>query len=61
MSCYNRCIKIWDLESKIVVDTLIPEDNPKVPGCVSLQWSADGSTLFAGYTDGIIRVYTVTG
>lgn len=59
----DECIKIWDLESKIVVDTLAPEEtkSPKVPGCVSLQWSADGSTLFAGYTDGVIRVYTVSG
>jgi len=58
----DECIKIWDLESKIVVDTLLPEESEsgKVPGCVSLQWSADGSTLFAGYTDGLIRVYTVS-
>jgi len=59
----DECVKIWDLESKIVVDTLVPEENEsgKVPGCVSLQWSSDGSTLFAGYTDGVIRVYTVSG
>ncbi len=30
-----------------------------VPYCVSLAWSADGSTLYAGYTDGNIRVWTV--
>ncbi len=30
-----------------------------VPYCVSLAWSADGSTLYAGYTDGDIRVWTV--
>jgi len=28
--------------------------------CISLAWSADGSTLFAGYTDNIIRVWVVT-
>ena len=28
--------------------------------CISLAWSADGSTLFAGYTDNVIRVYTVS-
>jgi guanine nucleotide-binding protein subunit beta-2-like 1 protein len=60
----DECIKIWDLESKIIVDTLRPEpvdDNAKIPQAISLQWSADGSTLFAGYSDGIIRVYSVTG
>jgi len=57
-------IKIWDLESKAVVDELTPEfapvgKNSQPPYCVSLQWSADGSTLFSGYTDGIIRVWGV--
>lgn len=62
----DECIKIWDLESKVVVDSLRPEDltygeaaPKKVPHCTSLAWSADGSTLFAGYTDHIIRVYSV--
>lgn len=27
---------------------------------VSLAWSADGQTLFVGYTDDIIRVWTVS-
>jgi len=58
-------IKVWDLESKICVEELKPEDNLKgkhhVPiQCTSLCWSADGSTLFAGYTDNTIRVYTVS-
>jgi len=55
-------IKIWDLESKVVVDTLRPEE-PEVgsmPACTCLAWSADGSTLFAGYSDNVIRVYAVT-
>ena len=30
------------------------------PDCVSLAWSADGQTLFAGYTDNVIRVWQVT-
>lgn len=61
------CIKIWDLESKTVVDELRPEFPPKGkhgkgsdPSCVSLAWSADGQTLFAGYTDNKIRVFSVT-
>lgn len=55
-------IKIWDLESKIVVDTLRPEETEsgKIPSCTCLAWSADGSTLFAGFSDNIIRVYAVT-
>jgi len=55
-------IKIWDLESKIVVDTLRPEesDTGKTPACTCLAWSADGATLFAGFTDSVIRVYAVT-
>jgi guanine nucleotide-binding protein subunit beta-2-like 1 protein len=63
------CIKIWDLESKVVVDELRPEIlnieglpfGPKAvePYCLSLCWSADGATLFSGYTDNIIRVWQV--
>jgi len=57
-------IMIWDLESKVCVSTLQP-DLPKrgkkcVPiQCISLAWSSDGSTLFAGYTDNSIRVWVV--
>lgn len=55
-------IKIWDLESKVVVDTLRPDESEtsKNPSCTCLAWSADGQTLFAGYTDNVIRVYSVT-
>jgi len=64
-------IKIWDLETKKLVDELklaLPEKiNPKtgkkskaIPvQCISLAWSADGSTLFAGYTDNLVRVWEV--
>jgi len=69
------CIRIWDLESKSIVDELghitastLEEDkkafflDPKkskanFPTCSSLAWSSDGTTLFAGYTDGKIRVW----
>jgi len=57
-------IKIWDLESKVCVDELKVEakqSKKAVPiQCISLAWSADGTTLFAGYTDSIIRVWGVT-
>jgi len=60
-------IKIWDLESKMCVCELKPEEltpagtkNKAVPiQCISLAWSANGDTLFAGYTDNIIRVWSV--
>ncbi|CAN7098785.1 unnamed protein product [Brassica rapa subsp. narinosa] len=65
-------IKIWDLESKSVVEDLKVDlkaeaeksdgsgtaaTKRKVIYCTSLNWSADGSTLFSGYTDGVIRVW----
>lgn len=57
-------IKIWDLLSKTIIDDLRPEfpvtKSGKTPYCCSLAWSADGSTLFSGYTDGKIRVWQVT-
>eukprot|EP00178_Gracilaria_changii_P023396 TRINITY_DN70839_c0_g1_i1.p1 TRINITY_DN70839_c0_g1~~TRINITY_DN70839_c0_g1_i1.p1 ORF type:complete len:356 (+),score=52.68 TRINITY_DN70839_c0_g1_i1:69-1070(+) len=57
-------IKIWDLEGKQLVDELKPEvvsasSKNKAPQCVSMAWSTDGHTLFAGYTDNVIRVYEV--
>ncbi|MCP9265856.1 Guanine nucleotide-binding protein subunit beta-2-like 1 [Dirofilaria immitis] len=30
------------------------------PQCISLAWSADGQTLYAGYTDNVIRVWQVS-
>jgi guanine nucleotide-binding protein subunit beta-2-like 1 protein len=58
----ENSIKIWDLESKVIVDTLQPQEPEmgRMPSCTCLAWSADGSTLFAGYTDNVIRVYAVT-
>ncbi|KAJ1680283.1 cross-pathway control WD-repeat protein cpc2 [Spiromyces aspiralis] len=62
----NSCIKVWDLESKSAVCELKPEfvnaggKHATKPACISLAWSADGSVLFSGYTDNIIRVWQVT-
>ncbi|XP_052262672.1 receptor of activated protein C kinase 1 [Dreissena polymorpha] len=58
-------IKIWDLEGKVVVDELRQEvigtgSKAEPPQCISLAWSADGQTLFAGYTDNLIRVWQVS-
>jgi guanine nucleotide-binding protein subunit beta-2-like 1 protein len=60
-------IRIWDLESKDRIAVLkIPDTKEKksknkaVPiQCISLAWSLDGSTLFAGYTDNNIRCWGV--
>jgi len=57
-------IKIWDLEEKCIVDELKlevinPNSKAPPPDCLSMAWSADGQTLFAGYTDNIIRVWQV--
>ena len=58
----ENSIKIWDLESKVIVDTLQPAEPEfgRMPSCTCLAWSADGSTLFAGYSDNVIRVFAVT-
>merc|ERR1719461_769390 len=56
-------IRIWDLESKQCVAelTLDEEDdfpsNKRKPKCNCICWSGDGSTLYAGYSDSVIRVW----
>jgi len=62
----SSSIKIWDLESKGMVEDLRvdPSDigkNGQTPHATCLAWSHDGSDLFAGYTDNVIRVYHVNG
>merc|ERR1711907_806271 len=57
-------IKIWDLESKSIVDELRPDFPPfrphaTAPYCTSICWSADGAVLYSGYTDGLIRAWHV--
>lgn len=57
---------LQDLEGKVVVDELrqevISQNSCKAgqPRCISMAWSADGQTLFAGYTDNMIRVWQVS-
>lgn len=57
-------IKIFDLETKALIADLTqdyPEFQPKArtASCTSLAWSLDGTTLFAGYTDSVIRVWSI--
>jgi len=60
-------IKIWDLESKSVVADLNKDVEGfaakfnKTPQALSLAWSADGNTLYSGYSDSTIRVWDVIG
>ena len=54
-------IKIFDLETKLVVEELTVDfvgvgKKSVDPQVTCLAWSADGQTLFSGYTDGLIRV-----
>jgi guanine nucleotide-binding protein subunit beta-2-like 1 protein len=46
-----------------IVDELKPDslsnDYTKSPEAISLAWSADGQTLFAGLSDNTVRVWTV--
>jgi guanine nucleotide-binding protein subunit beta-2-like 1 protein len=60
----QESIKMWDLESKQAVGDLAPDfpamsEKAQKPYAVSLAWSADGNTLYAGYTDSKLRVWTV--
>ena len=62
----GESIKIWDLETKEEVGTLPPKEDgskkrrrglPRI--CTCLAWSHDGKTLFAGYTDNKVRVWSL--
>lgn len=57
----DKGIVIIDLESKSVIDEIVPPSKYKspLPWIVSLTWSADGNTLFAGSSDGNIYVYDI--
>ncbi|EDS35371.1 WD repeat protein 51A [Culex quinquefasciatus] len=53
---YGPSIKIWDLA---MVEELKPS-NAILPQCLSLARSTDAQTLYAGYSDNIIRVWQVS-
>jgi len=65
----KTAVKIWDLENKTLLANLTkdtpdffgPNSNVSLPtvSCISLAWSADGRTLYSGYTDNVIRVWSV--
>jgi len=64
----NSGVKVWDLEKKATICSLdktypdfqAPGETVKaIP--ISVAWSADGNTLFVGYTDNNVRVWEVRG
>lgn len=63
----QNSIKIWDLEKKTIIENIEIKDyegrSKKATNhyCTCLHWSIDGSTLFGGFTDGKIRVYSLSG
>lgn len=57
-------IKVWDLaassseESSPMAELMRGESKKgKAPQCLSLTWNATGNKLFAGFSDGVIRVW----
>lgn len=61
----STSIKIWDLETKYLVDEIKLDMAPtgktaQLPYCTSLAWSADGNDLIAGYTDNVVRVFNIS-
>ena len=61
VATYNG-IRVYDLENKTVLQEIVAPEPPKggAPWIVSLSWSADGNTLFAGSTDGKIYVFEIS-
>jgi guanine nucleotide-binding protein subunit beta-2-like 1 protein len=61
----NNGLRVWDLENKQVVADLTPATpgfapESKAPYCLSLAWSADGTTLFSGHADNVIRCWEIS-
>ena len=62
---HTECSSDSQLPFRSIVDELKPaytdvREDARQPECVSIAWSADGQTLFAGFTDNVLRVWTVT-
>ena len=58
-------IILYDMENETKMTSYAPEFiiNPKskalIPRCTCISWSVDGASLFAGYTDFLVRVIDV--
>ncbi|CCW62229.1 unnamed protein product [Phytomonas sp. EM1] len=57
----ERNVRVYDLEANSIIIELTPESTSKrAPECISIAWSANGNTLYTGYTDNLIRVWSVS-
>lgn len=56
----EQAVRVYDLETKSMVVEFIADTDARVPPeCTCVAWSADGNTLYSGYTDNVIRVWSV--
>lgn len=56
---------LHELPHRSIVDELKPDyvevgKNSREPECVSLSWSSDGQTLYGGFTDDLVRAWSVS-
>jgi guanine nucleotide-binding protein subunit beta-2-like 1 protein len=53
---------IWHVETLALVAELrvTAVGHAETPQCLCVAWAPDGSTLYAGYTDHVIRVWTIS-
>mmetsp|Transcript_21542 Transcript_21542/g.52432 ORF Transcript_21542/g.52432 Transcript_21542/m.52432 type:complete len:316 (+) Transcript_21542:88-1035(+) len=64
-ACDNG-IKVWDLETKAVLEEITPQTAGKeprkdgLPFFSSVNWTSDGTGLFAGGTDGKVYVFELS-
>lgn len=56
LQCSRFCRSIVDELKPAYADV---REDARQPECVSIAWSADGQTLFAGFTDNWLRVWNV--
>ncbi|EPY25941.1 guanine nucleotide-binding protein subunit beta-2-like 1 protein [Strigomonas culicis] len=52
-------VRVYDLESKAAIIELEP-DTENHSDCLCIAWSADGNTLFSGYSDNTIKVWSLS-
>lgn len=60
-------IAVWDIQNKQQIDLVVApfksrgtkRDEGRKPDCLCLSWAADGTVLYAGYNDGMVRAWEV--
>lgn len=57
----DKNVDVYDLQTKAKIVELVSEVSvKKAPECTCVAWSADGNTLYTGYTDNMIRAWSVS-